>query len=131
MPGAFFLVRVCWLLQWKAERAAGQRVAPRCLTHWSHSFAGITSPLKPRPSLHPAPTHPPCCQAWGAWWALTTFAHYLDSLAARRPFRSTGWNLLPWGSSRLRALPFEPLVKVALPLAGILGELWLGHESYR
>ncbi|EFN55136.1 hypothetical protein CHLNCDRAFT_134206 [Chlorella variabilis] len=68
---------------------------------------------------------------WGLWWAITTYAHYMQCLAARRGFRARGWQLLPFGLRRLRRLPLEPFVKLCLPLVGILGELWLGHESYR
>jgi hypothetical protein len=68
---------------------------------------------------------------WGFWWALATFTHYVQCLAAKKRFRTRGWRMLPFGPRRLRRLPLEPLVKLALPLVGILGELWLGHESYR
>lgn len=68
---------------------------------------------------------------WGFWWTLTTFATYVQCLAARRGFRTRAWRPLPWGSPRLRSLPLEPLVKIVLPAFGILGELWLGHESWR
>ncbi|PRW44434.1 Transmembrane 45B [Chlorella sorokiniana] len=69
--------------------------------------------------------------AWGAWWALMLYARYVRCLAAKRPFRTQAWSRLPVGPPRLRAAPLEPLVKVVLPLLGVLGELWLGHESYR
>lgn len=72
-----------------------------------------------------------CPQVWGAWWALTTFARYLSCLERKQPFRTHGWQRLPVGPSRLRGAPLEPLVKLVLPLVGILGELWLGHDSYR
>lgn len=81
------------------------------------------------PAVFP-PLAPPL-QVWGLWWAITTYAHYMQCLAARRGFRARGWQLLPFGLRRLRRLPLEPFVKLCLPLVGILGELWLGHESYR
>ncbi|KAI3428720.1 hypothetical protein D9Q98_007544 [Chlorella vulgaris] len=68
---------------------------------------------------------------WGLWWAVATFTHYTRSLAAKKQFRTRGWQLLPFGPRRLRQMPLEPFVKLVLPLAGILAELWLGHESYR
>lgn len=52
-------------------------------------------------------------------------------LAAGRPFRTRGWQAAPFGPAAVRALPLEPLVKLTLPFVGILGELWLGHESWR
>ncbi|PSC75597.1 Transmembrane 45B [Micractinium conductrix] len=69
--------------------------------------------------------------AWGLWWTVCTFGTYLQSLAARRPFRTAGWQRLPWGARALRNAPMEPFVKLILPVAGILGELWLGHEAFR
>ena len=68
---------------------------------------------------------------WGLWWAVTVYTHYIRALAAKLPFRTRGWQAVPWGPPRLRALPLEPLVKLTLPLIGALGELWLGHESWR
>jgi hypothetical protein len=73
----------------------------------------------------------PCLQVWGLWWAVTVYTHYIRALAAKLPFRARGWQAVPWGPPRLRALPLEPLVKLTLPLIGALGELWLGHESWR
>ena len=67
----------------------------------------------------------------GTWWALSVFILFLRSRIARRPFLSRVWYCIPGGPSWLRSAPIEPLMKVALPLVGILGELWLGHESYR
>lgn len=93
---------------------------------------GALPPLPPPPThklSRPAPRPPP--QVWGFWWTLTTFATYVQCLAARRGFRTRAWRPLPWGSPRLRSLPLEPLVKIVLPAFGILGELWLGHESWR
>lgn len=75
-------------------------------------------------------TPPLTLQLWGAWWATTLFWTYLSSAANRRPFISRPWHKLPWGPKSLQALPLEPILKVALPLMGILGELWLGHEQY-
>lgn len=69
--------------------------------------------------------------AWGAWWCLCLFSTYVGCLASKRPFVTRGWWGLPCSPARLRGLPLEPLVKVALPLVGILGELWLGHDSFR
>ena len=43
-------------------------------------------------------------------------------------FRSQAWYPLVWGR---RALPVEPVLKVALTLLGIVAELWAGHTSYR
>lgn len=81
----------------------------------------------------PPPTHPPTPlpQVWGLWWTVTTFAAYVQCLAARRGFCARAWRPLPWGPPRLRRLPLEPIVKIVLPAFGILGELWLGHESWR
>ena len=62
---------------------------------------------------------------------MCTIAALLRALAERRPFRARAWHPLPCGPRRLRALPLEPFIKLLLPAAGILGELWLGHESYR
>ena len=64
-----------------------------------------------------------CCppQAWGAWWALTLYARYVRCLAAKRPFCTQAWSRLPFGTQRLRDVPFEPFVKVLLPLFGVLG----------
>eukprot|EP00887_Chlorella_sp_A99_P002855 scaffold6.g2855.t1 len=69
--------------------------------------------------------------AWGAWWVLSVFGAFLRSRAHRQPFRSRTWYALPLGPSWLRRFPLEPLLKVVLPLIGVLGELWLGHDSYR
>lgn len=70
-------------------------------------------------------------QLWGTYWAVCTIAALLQALAERRAFRTRAWHPFPCGPARLRALPLEPCVKLLLPAAGILGELWLGHESYR
>jgi hypothetical protein len=70
-------------------------------------------------------------QVWGFWWAVATYIRYMQCVAARRPFRTRGWQPLPFGPAGLRRAPLEPLVKLTLPFVGILGELWLGHESYR
>lgn len=45
--------------------------------------------------------------------------------AHRRPLQ------LPAGPAWLRNAPLEPVLKVLLPLVGVLGELWLGHPSWR
>ena len=68
---------------------------------------------------------------WGLWWAVTTYNHYIKCLALKRPFQTRGWRQVPFGPQRLREVPLEPFVKICLPLVGILGELWLGHESFR
>ncbi|KAL4445297.1 hypothetical protein ABPG77_011122 [Micractinium sp. CCAP 211/92] len=68
---------------------------------------------------------------WGFWWTVATFATYVQCLAARRGFQTRAWRLLPWGPPRLRSLPLEPVIKILLPACGILGEIWLGHESWR
>jgi hypothetical protein len=84
-----------------------------------------------RVATPPAPALLRLLQFWGLWWAVATFTHYTRSLAAKKQFRTRGWQLLPFGPRRLRQMPLEPFVKLVLPLAGILAELWLGHESYR
>lgn len=68
---------------------------------------------------------------WGLWWAILTYSHYFQCLASNRRFQTRGWQLLPFGPLRLRSVPLEPFVKLVLPVVGILGELWLGHESFR
>lgn len=73
-----------------------------------------------QPSL-PLPHPLTQAQAWGAWWALTLYARYVRCLAAKRPFRTQAWSRLPVGPPRLRAAPLEPLIKVLLPLMGVLG----------
>lgn len=68
---------------------------------------------------------------WGTWWAVCLYHYYLRACVARKQFTGRAWWRVPFGSARVRNIPFEPLVMVLLPLCGILGELWLGHESYR
>jgi hypothetical protein len=70
-------------------------------------------------------------QVWGSWWLVATYWNYVRCAAARRPFVSRPWYRLWFGPAALRRFPLEPLVKVVLPLCGALGELWLGHESWR
>ncbi|KAL6780227.1 hypothetical protein ACKKBF_B13955 [Auxenochlorella protothecoides x Auxenochlorella symbiontica] len=67
---------------------------------------------------------------WGVWWMLATFYEHLASAAGGPPFRSRGWHRLFFGTARARRFPVEPFVKIVLPLFGILGELWLGHDQY-
>ena len=81
---------------------------------------------------HRRPAALPCCaQVWGTWWTVCLYHYYLRSCVARKQFTGRAWWRVPFGSARVRNIPFEPLVMVLLPLCGILGELWLGHESYR
>lgn len=68
---------------------------------------------------------------WGIYWVLATFHAYLQTAAARRSFFPRAWYLCPWGTSWMRQLPLEPIIKIVLPCIGILGELWLGHPSWR
>jgi hypothetical protein len=62
---------------------------------------------------------------------VATYWTYLRAAAARRPFSARAWHPVWFGPAWLRRFPLEPAVKVALPFCGILGELWLGHESWR
>lgn len=68
---------------------------------------------------------------WGSWWALSLFHSFIRSRMQRRPFRSRAWFALPLGPAWLQQAPLEPALKVLLPSIGALGELWLGHESWR
>ena len=82
--------------------------------------------LRPLPAAAQLAAPPPPCppQAWGAWWALTLYARYVRCLASKRPFRARGWARLPVGPACLRAAPLEAIVKVVLPLVGVLGGEW-------
>ena len=68
---------------------------------------------------------------WGVYWLLATFHAYLQASALRRQFSPRSWYLCPWGTAWLRAFPLEPVIKIVLPSIGILGEVWLGHPSWR
>jgi hypothetical protein len=68
---------------------------------------------------------------WGTWWLIATFHYYLRAAAARRQFTCRSWYPVFFGPEWLRSVPLEPLVKITLPFFGVLGELWLGHESWR
>jgi hypothetical protein len=70
-------------------------------------------------------------QVWGAWWLVALCDTYLTALALNRPFSSRPWYHAFFGPTWLRRIPLEPVLKVILPSIGILGELWLGHESWR
>jgi hypothetical protein len=68
----------------------------------------------------------------GTWWLLSLYWEWLTVTAhRRRPFISRAWYKVPFGPPKLRDLPLEPILMVVLPLFGILGELWLGHPSFR
>lgn len=109
VPGTFFLVR-----------GGGPRESP-----------GGSAPARAGgPRLTAAALAPPP-QLWGLWWTIALFINYLRAAAARKPFASRGWWLVPGGPAALQRLPLEPIVKIVLPFFGALGELWLGHESYR
>lgn len=69
-------------------------------------------------------------QIWGVWWTIATFYEHLSAQAGGKGFRSRPWHPVFFGSARVRRLPLEPIFKIVLPAIGILGELWLGHESY-
>jgi hypothetical protein len=68
---------------------------------------------------------------WGLWWTVATFDSYIKACAANKRFESRAWYKVFFGPAWLRQVPLEPLIKVILPFFGALGELWLGHESYR
>jgi hypothetical protein len=70
-------------------------------------------------------------QVWGLWWLVAMFDTYLKALALNRKFSSRPWYYVFFGPIWLQRIPLEPLLKVILPSFGILGELWLGHESWR
>lgn len=67
----------------------------------------------------------------GLWWMFSLYSEFLRCTLRRRPFASRTWYYLPVGSKAVRRLPLEPLLKMLLPFLGILGELWLGHPSWR
>lgn len=77
---------------------------------------------------------------WGTWWLIALFDTYLTAMAmathrssspSAGQFSSKPWYRVFFGPLWLRRMPLEPLLKVFLPGMGILGELWLGHESWR
>lgn len=68
---------------------------------------------------------------WGLWWLVAAFDSYLTALAHSRKFTSRSWYFLFFGPVWLRRIPLEPILKMVLPFFGALGELWLGHESWR
>lgn len=70
-------------------------------------------------------------QIWGVWWLIASFHTYISAMARRRGFKSRSWYPVFFGPEWLRRAPLEPIIKVILPSFGILGELWLGHESWR
>ena len=68
---------------------------------------------------------------WGTWWLVALFDHFLTTAAFKHQFRTKSWYRVFFGPVWLRRIPLEPLIKVILPTFGILGELWLGHPSWR
>lgn len=90
---------------------------PNCGRSLFHHCCSLFQPITAAALLSPLTQ----AQAWGAWWALTLYARYVRCLAAKRPFRTQAWSRLPVGPPRLRAAPLEPLIKVLLPLMGVLG----------
>ena len=48
--------------------------------------------------------------------------------SVRSPYVARSWQDNPWGG---KAIPGEPILKLLLPFIGILGELWIGHETPR
>lgn len=62
---------------------------------------------------------------------VAAFDSYLTALAHSRRFTSRPWYFLFFGPVWLRRIPLEPILKMVLPFFGALGELWLGHESWR
>ena len=68
---------------------------------------------------------------WGTWWLVALFDQFLTTVAFKHQFRSKSWYNVFFGPVWLRRMPLEPLIKIVLPFFGILGELWLGHPSWR
>ena len=77
---------------------------------------------------------------WGTWWLFALFDTYLNAMAlsshrssstSTLQFTSKPWYRVFFGPLWLRRMPLEPMLKVILPFIGILGELWIGHESWR
>lgn len=96
----------------------------------------IVSPCLPRPCCSPLrhrlhELRHQILQIWGTWWLVATYWSYVRTAAVRRPFLSRTWYRLWFGPAWLRRFPLEPVIKMILPFFGILGELWLGHESWR
>jgi hypothetical protein len=68
---------------------------------------------------------------WGVWWLVALFDTFLTTMAFKHKFSSKAWYHAFFGPVWLRRIPLEPLIKIFLPFMGILGELWLGHPSWR
>lgn len=58
------------------------------------------------------------------------FWEHLRATSQNKPFQSRAWYRVFFGSAKFQRLPLEPIIKIALPFMGILGELWLGHDQY-
>lgn len=122
VPGTFFLVSAV---------AAGGEGRPRCRPAFCSSW-------RARPCSSGCPLLTPAAalsrnlaQLWGLWWTISLYINYLRAAAAKKPFATRSWWLVPGGPALLQRLPLEPLVKIVLPFFGALGELWLGHDHYQ
>ena len=64
---------------------------------------------------------------WSIWTIVGVARLYLRS-SVRSPYETRSWHENPWGG---KAFPGEPVLKMLFPFIGILGELWIGHDTPR